>query len=221
MVTQASLTFLKELAANNDRDWFHANKSRYERDLRDPWKAFVTAAIERLASVHADFSELAAKDCIFRIHRDTRFSKDKAPYKLNVAAGINVGGKTSSEPGVYLQASPSGWLIGGGAYWLSPAELTAVRSRIAAEPESWLAARQHPEFVAHFGDLLGDRNKRLPKEFQGPAAEQPDLFLKQFYYMSERPTSDLIGSQPLDVLEAAARAAEPVRLFLREALHTA
>ena len=221
MVTAAGLTFLEELAANNDREWFHANKSRYERDLRDPWKAFVTAAIERLATVHPDFSEIAAKNCIFRIHRDTRFSKDKAPYKLNVAAGISSGGKTSSEPGVYLQASPSGWLIGGGAYWLNPTELTAVRARIVEEPEAWRAARQHPGFIAHCGDLLGDRNKRLPKEFQAPAAEQPDLFLKQFYYMSERPAADLIGPDALDVLESVARAAEPVRLFLREALHTA
>lgn len=219
MVSEAAFHFLEELAANNNREWFHANKSRYERSLRDPWKAFVTDAIERLADLHPDFRDVQAKDCIFRIHRDTRFSKDKTPYKLNVAAGISAGGKTSSEPGVYLQASPSGWLIGGGAYWLSPAELTAVRSHIVDRPEAWLAARQSPDFIAHFGDLLGERNKRLPKEFQAAATAQPDLFMKQFYYMSERPITDLIGPEALDVLEEVARAAEPVRLFLRETLH--
>ncbi len=221
MVNDATFTFLEELAAHNEREWFKANKSRYERSVRDPWKAFVTAAIERLSSIHPDFSDVQAKDCIFRIHRDTRFSKDKTPYKLNVAAGISAGGKTSSEPGVYLQASPSGWLIGGGAYWLSPQELVAVRTRIVAHPDAWQAARQHPDFVAHFGDLLGERNKRLPKEFQSAAENQPDVYLKQFYYMSERPVADLIGAHSLDVLEEVARAAEPIRLFLREALNRA
>lgn len=221
MVNATSIQFLEELAANNNREWFQANKSRYERTLRDPWKAFVEAAIERLGEVHGDFRGLASKDCIFRIHRDTRFSKDKAPYKLNVAAGISAGGKTSSDPGIYLQASPEGWLIGGGAYWLSPAELLAVRMRMAEHPDAWRAATSNPEFTSRFGEVLGERNKRLPNALQSAADSLPDLYLKQFYYMSERPVDDLIGSNALDVLEATARAAEPVRLFLREALQTA
>ena len=105
---ESALAFLEDLAANNNRDWFQENKKRYERELRDPWKAFVTEVLAELEAVHADFKGIAAKDCIFRIHRDTRFSADKTPYKLNVAAGISSGGKKSSEPGVSSDL-PNAW----------------------------------------------------------------------------------------------------------------
>lgn len=214
-----ALRFLEELAANNNRDWFQENKRRYERELRDPWKAFVEDALQDLAQIHDDFKGIAAKDCIFRIHRDTRFSADKTPYKLNVAAGISSGGKKSSEPGVYLQASPEGWLIGGGAYWLEKHELQAVRERIADAPVQWERVSRSPQFTAVFTEVLGERNKRLPPEFKGATARTPDLALKQFYYMSEHPTALLTGPGALDHLVATAQAAEPLRLFLKEALH--
>lgn len=215
-----ALLFLEDLAANNNRDWFQANKKRYERELRDPWKAFITSVLERLAAVHPDFHDLEAKDCIFRIHRDTRFSTDKTPYKLNVAAGISSGGKKSSEPGVYLQASPAGWVVGGGAYWLEKHELQAIREAIAAAPDEWEKRVNDGEFTRVFGQIQGDRNKRLPPEFKAAAAHTPDLALKQFYYMGERPLSELTSDRALDGVMESVAAAEPVRTFLRNALHT-
>ena len=217
---ESALAFLEDLAANNNRDWFHENKKRYERELRDPWKAFVTEVLAELEAVHADFKGIAAKDCIFRIHRDTRFSADKTPYKLNVAAGISSGGKKSSEPGVYLQASPAGWIVGGGAYWLEKHELQAVREAIAAQPDAWHVRVNGGEFGRVFGTILGDRNKRLPPDFKAAAEHIPDLALKQFYYMSERPLGELTSPAALAGVMESVLAAEPVRLFLRNALHT-
>lgn len=216
-----ALLFLEELAANNNRDWFQANKKRYEHELRDPWKAFVSGVLERLAAVHPDFQGIEAKDCIFRIHRDTRFSADKTPYKLNVAAGISSGGKKSSEPGVYLQASPAGWVVGGGAYWLEKHELQAIREAIAAAPGEWEKRGKGGEFARVFGPIQGERNKRLPPEFKAVSALTSDIALKQFYYMGERPLSELTSNRALDGVMESVAAAEPVRTFLRNALHTA
>ena len=217
---KSALQFLEALAANNNRDWFQANKKRYEQELRDPWKAFVTEVLKRLETVHPDFQGIEAKDCIFRIHRDTRFSADKTPYKLNVSAGISSGGKKSSEPGVYLQASPAGWVVGGGAYWLEKHELQAVREAIAAAPDEWKKRVHRGEFARVFGSPQGDRNKRLPAEFRAAAEHSPDIALKQFYYMSERPLSELTSDRALDGIMESVTAAEPVRTFLRKALHT-
>jgi uncharacterized protein (TIGR02453 family) len=213
-----ALSFLSDLAANNNRDWFHANKGRYERELRDPWRHFVESICLNLREMHPDFAGVLAKDCIFRIHRDTRFSKEKTPYKLNVAAGISAGGKQSSDPGVYVQLSAETWMIGGGAYWLSKEELHAVRNHLVAHRRAWQAATLREDFVAHFGKILGERNKRLPPEFASAAEDFSDLFLKQHYYMTELPADRACSPDALGLFLERVRAAEPVRLFLREAL---
>lgn len=217
---EKALLFLADLAANNNREWFHENKQRYERDLKNPWKQFIDSVLVELADVHADFHGIASKNCIFRIHRDTRFSPDKSPYKLNISAGISSGGKSSSSPGVYLQASPEGWWIGGGAYWLSKEDLLAVRMHIVAHPQEWRKVVDDSDFQKLFGGVQGQRNKRLTGELGEEANEIPDLYLKQFYYMAQLPAEEILSQNALNILKRHVLAAEPVRLFLRDALES-
>jgi uncharacterized protein (TIGR02453 family) len=90
------LAFFKELAANNHKEWFDANRKRYETSVKEPFKAFTQHLIDELAKKEPAFKELKASDCIFRINRDIRFSKDKTPYKTQCSAVISPNGKKSS-----------------------------------------------------------------------------------------------------------------------------
>ena len=98
MINTASLQFLYELSQNNNKDWFDKNKARYEADLKKPWEATVAAIIERIKAFEPDLQS-TAKESIPRIYRDTRFSTNKSPYKTNVAAIINPGGKKAGHRG--------------------------------------------------------------------------------------------------------------------------
>ena len=101
--TSDYLEFFKELAANNHKEWFDANRKRYETSVKEPFKAFTQHLIDELAKKEPVFKDLKASDCIFRINRDIRFSKDKTPYKTMCSAVISPNGKKSSSiHGIYF-----------------------------------------------------------------------------------------------------------------------
>ncbi len=101
------IQFFKDLAPNNNKDWFDENRKRYETIVREPFKSFVDHMISELHKVNPKFTDLTNKDCIFRINRDIRFSKDKTPYKMNVSALVAVGGKKNyMGEGVYFELGP-------------------------------------------------------------------------------------------------------------------
>ena len=105
MDTAGLYTFLRELSVNNDRAWFTANKDRWE-SLRKGWMDDVDLLLARMSEWDPSLRHLSAKDCVFRIYRDVRFSANKSPYKTWVCAGINVHGRSSHEGGYYIQAGP-------------------------------------------------------------------------------------------------------------------
>lgn len=116
------LEFFKELAANNHKEWFDVNRKRYQSVVRDPFKNFISELISVLSKSDPDLS-IEAKDAIFRINRDIRFSKDKTPYKLNNSALITPGGrKNKNHPGIYLEFGPEKMAFYGGIYTHLPSE---------------------------------------------------------------------------------------------------
>jgi len=179
------LDFFKELIANNHRDWFHANKKRYEKAVKEPFKELVVQLIERMKTEEEGF-ELEPKNAIFRINRDIRFSKDKTPYKTFVSAVISKGGrKNLGYPGIYLQIGPEGSYIGGGCHSPDKHQLHALRTAISQDYDRVMGLLEDKEFKSYFPDgIKGDRNKILPKDFKALGADQPFLFQKQFYYMT-------------------------------------
>ena len=161
---------------------------------------------------------METKQCVFRIHRDTRFSKDKTPYKTHASANIAPGGKKSGDPGLYVHADAHHLRIGGGAYWVEKDDLYVLRERMATNPQEFNALLDAPEFKDHYGSLLGERNVRLPKEFQAAAESCPHILNKQFYYMAELPASHLLREDLVDRVMAHFDAAAPLRAYLRAGL---
>lgn len=192
------LDFFIELAPNNNKDWFDANRSRYENYVRDPFKLFVQHIIDSIAKSHHEFKDLQAKDCIFRINRDIRFSNDKTPYKMNVSAVVASSGKKSKAiNGVYFELSPEYVRIYGGIYEADKEDLYAVREGIVADLEGFKKAYTDKAFVKTFGTILGEKNKIIPKEFKEAAEKEPLLFNKQWYFYAQF-EPELVLSDDLD-----------------------
>lgn len=184
--TQDLLDFFIELAPNNNKDWFDENRKRYEKSVKDPFKAFVTHLIAKLSKINPSFNELEAKDCIFRINRDIRFSKDKQPYKLQVSAVIAPGGKKDkSGSGVYFEIGPERLRVYGGIYELEKDDLLELRTGISENLNDFKKLYSDPKFIDRYKEIRGAKNKILPKELKEFGNIEPLIFNKQFYFFTE------------------------------------
>ena len=216
--TQDYLDFFSELQANNHKDWFHANKKRYEKSVKKPFAAFVEHMIDRIAE-HDPEVRIAAKDATMRINRDIRFSPDKTPYNTSMRAIISaVGRKDRSYPGIFFKIDAEGVGFFGGAYMLEKEKLRAVREHIADDLEAFARLISDPEFKAKFGEIRGEKNKRLPKEFQEAAAKQPLLFNKGFYYHTQIGPEHVLSDDLPDTMMEYWHVARPMQQFLLDAL---
>lgn len=206
--------FFKELAANNSKDWFDDQRARYLQAVKEPFERFTAEMIARVARLDPQV-RIAPKDAIFRINRDVRFSKDKAPYKLNRSALITAGGrKAMSAPGIYFELGPEQVAVYGGAYMPDKEQLWELRDRMARQPAKFKNLYQDKDFKKLFGTIRGDRNKVLPAEFKTAAAKEPLLFNKQFYYGAELPAKLVTDPQLPDRLMDHYRAMAPMNKFL-------
>ncbi len=216
--TQDYLEFFKELAAHNHKDWFDENRKRYEKNVKDPFKKFIEDLITETHKIDPSVT-IEAKDAIFRINRDIRFSKDKTPYKLDRSAIISSGGrKDHSIPGFYIALGPEHTSIGGGAYFLKPDQLTAVRQHIVNHPKEFEKLLKDKTFKKYFDGIKGEENKRLPKEFQEAGVEQPMLYKKQFFFMKTDDPELILKDDFMDYCLENFKAAQPVQQFLKEGM---
>jgi uncharacterized protein (TIGR02453 family) len=187
--TPRTLTFLRGLKRNNDRAWFAARRTEYERDVREP----MAALVERLAGDLRRFApDLVASPrvSLYRIYRDTRFSEDKSPFKTQVGAVFphrdlpRHGGA-----GLYLEIGPAGTMIAGGIYMPQPPELHALREHLAQNHARFRALVESPAFKRSAGPVSGDSLQRVPRGFppDHPAAEY--LKLRQFLFGRNYPAA--------------------------------
>jgi uncharacterized protein (TIGR02453 family) len=178
------LQFLRNLQRNNNREWFLDHKTIYEQYVKQP----ISDLIEALGSEFQRFApEMVAthKVSAYRIHRDTRFSKDKSPYKTHVAAVFPHSRLGKHEgAGFYLHIAPKELLIGGGLYMPIPEDLNAVRQTIAGNPAKFLKVIQDARFKKLFGEVTGDQLSRVPRGFSSdhPAAD----FLRHKNFLAAR-----------------------------------
>jgi len=168
------LAFLRELAANNDRDWFKANQKRYERDVREPVRAFVRAMTpvldEHAPALTADDRKVGGS--MMRPQRDTRFSADKTPYKVHVGVQFrHQGGKDVHAPGLYLHIHPDELFVGLGMYRPASADLKSIRERISAEPQAWTEIVEDERLKSVWS--MGDRDNLLKSKPRGFDADDP------------------------------------------------
>ncbi|MEZ0324356.1 MAG: DUF2461 domain-containing protein [Fimbriimonas sp.] len=212
--------FLSELRENNSREWFEANRKRYEKSVKKPFSSLVGELIGRIRADDPAV-QIEAKDAIFRINRDTRFSKNKVPYKAYVYANISpFGTKNKAYPGFYMNLSPEQVYVGGGAYMLEPVEVLRVRQYIAGRLDEFGSLASAPSFVKLYGGVQGQTSKTVPAEIREAAAKQPLLFGKQFFYMAALEPSVALSEDLPDVLMDRYFAAKPMSVFLREALRS-
>jgi uncharacterized protein (TIGR02453 family) len=184
-----TLTFLRALKRNNRREWFNAHRDDYEAHVRQP----MTAIVERLADDVRDFApELVAspKVSMYRIYRDTRFSGNKTPYKTHVAAVFPTRGLQKHEgAGVYFHISPAEVWIGGGMYSPQPEQLYAVRAHVASNIKRLRAIVESPAFKRQFGQLEGEKLKRVPRGFSRDHEAAEYLKFRHFIAGREFPAS--------------------------------
>ena len=175
-----ALQFLVKLKKNNNKEWFDKNKKEYD-ELRKEIILFVTGMIKNLRSFDEGIAGLEAKQCMFRINRDMRFSKDKSPYKTNFGLTFNRGGKSSPYAGYYLHIQPGECFIAGGSYAPTPEHLAAIRQEIYYNFDEFKKIISNKEFKKYFGELRGDKLVRPPKgyELDNPAIE----FLKHKQFL--------------------------------------
>ncbi|CAM2066586.1 DUF2461 domain-containing protein [Sulfidibacter corallicola] len=209
--------FFEELQSNNRKEWFHENKKRYERFVKKPFTELVQVMITLISNEGPALS-VVPKEAMFRINRDIRFAKDKTPYKTHMGANVAPDGRKCKIPGFYFQVGSGGVMVAGGSYMLDKDSLYKVRQAIAKDPEALDEVLASKGFRDAFGEIKGDANKVLPKEFKEVREQQPLIARKQFYYSVELPAEEALRDDLPDRLLELYRAGKPVNLYLREAL---
>ena len=216
--SKKTLAFLRALKRNNDREWFRARKGQYEQHVRGP----MVVLLEQLARDFRSFApDLVSEPrvCLFRIYRDTRFSTNKQPLKTNVAAHFPSRKFRKGEgAGLYVEIAPQWVWMGGGIYMPEPAELYAIRARVAADHRRLHRAVTSREFASVIGEMSGDRLTRVPRGYpkDHPAANY--LRHKQFLGFREYPAEFALSPRFYPELLKVFKALTPLVTFLNEAI---
>jgi uncharacterized protein (TIGR02453 family) len=212
--------FLVELRAHNDRDWFAANKERYEAHVLEPALAFIEDFGYRLQEISPHFiaDPRRSGGSLFRIYRDTRFAKDKSPYKTNTGMYFrHARGKDVHAPGYYLHLAP-GEVFGGGGIWHPDTKaLTAIRQAIVDDPDGWARAKRLGDGL----ELGGDSLKRVPTGFDKEHPHAEDLKRKDFFASVRLDEADATAPGFLDRYTRICESASPLMRFLCGALDVA
>lgn len=214
MLQPATIKFLKDLKKNNNKPWFDSNRKAYEAAKAD-FAGFIQQVIDLHSKKDATIKTLLARDCMFRINRDIRFSKDKSPYKTNFGASINKAGrKAMNAAGYYFHLEPGGSFTGGGMYMPMPEELKKVRQEIDYNFATFKKIIGAKKFKSIYGDL--DKSpefllSRVPKGYEpdNPAAEY--LRLKSYIAMVNISDKDLCSK---DLVKKTVEAFEALQPFI-------
>ncbi len=214
-----TLTFFRQLAANNDRAWFNAHKETFEAVVKSPMIELVTLVADDLRAFAADYVPDKPEKSIYRIYRDTRFSKDKTPYKTHIAAhfqhrrvGKNLGA------GFYFAVSHESVEIAGGMYMPGPDQLRAVRGVLLKDHAKFAKLCGDKSLVKAAGELLGEKLTRVPKVYpaDSPAAEW--LKRKQFYFDISLPAKAALDKTIRKEIASRFRKMQPMVDYLNDAL---
>ena len=211
--------FFQELAQNNQRDWFHQHKKRYQQSVKIPFETLVSQLIISIQAYDPDL-QVTARDAILRINRDIRFSADKTPYNTYVTAFISrAGRKDKSIPGFFIRLSPEMLGVMAGAYGPDKHQLEKIRTAILDHPDQWTSIVEAPEFQQHFQSIRGEQHKRVPAPFKERLEDYPILANKQFYALAELPPEKITREDLVDLLMTYWKAARPLNQFLLEAIN--
>lgn len=221
MLQQSTLKFLKSLSKNNNKFWFDAHRNQYLEAKKD-FENFVSFLIKKTAQFDGDVKDLQVKDCVFRINRDIRFSKDKTPYKINMGASINRGGKKSIYAGYYFHAEPGGKSFAGGGLWMPMApELKKIRQEIDYNLDEFKSIIANKSFIAEYKQLESSPDVKLNNLPRGYDKENPaGEYLKFKSLIATKPLTDeeLTNNKLAEKIIKAFKALTPLIKFINKAI---
>ena len=209
-----TLDFLKELSCNNNRDWFESNKERYLK-IKEHIETFTQDLINGISEFDESAKYLRARDCTYRIYRDTRFSQDKTPYKTHIGIFINPPyGKKSFRMGYYLHLEPDNSMIGVGNICLPSPMISAIRKSIKDNIEEYLGIIENPEFKKIFKKIGENPVKTAPKGFSKDW-EYIELVKPKDYYTSHNLTDkEVIANNLFKKVISTFRTGKPFMDFI-------
>lgn len=210
------LDFLTELSQNNDREWFEGKKRHYQ-ELKLRHEHFIESVIEAINFYDPIIGRPKAKDCIFRIYRDVRFSNNKAPYKEHFGAFISLNGKKTERPGYYIHIQPGNSFAGGGVYHPGPQVLKKIRQEIYYDSKTLKSILEDSKFKEVYPSLYDDKLSRPPKDFD-PGFPDIELIKYKSWFVDHSFTDAEVVSphfvtKTIDILKLAI----PLNLFLNRA----
>ena len=231
------LDFLRQVMANNNREWFQQHKNDYQV-ARAEFEHGLQQAIGRIMAFDPEIAHVQVKDCTYRFYRDTRFSTDKSPYKNHFGAYINAKGKKALRSGYYIHMEPDHCLLAAGNYWLPTNILTSCRNEMMANTAEWLRCVENEEFLRYFGSDAAMNTKEptnvdswdqpqgfgLTKLKTCPAGFPKDwphvgyLRLKDYCCWHAVPETFFAGDGWLDEMERIFRAAKPMMDFMNSVI---
>jgi len=218
-ITPAFFDFLTELKANNNREWFQANKARYEGDVRDPFLHLLSELASRIKEVDPAVivDPRPVGGSMMRIHRDIRFSKDKSPYKTGVAAHFGRDSKLGTAAAYYIHLAPGESMLGAGIWRPEAPLLGKIRDAIAADPDAWHKAVSGKQFGSACG-LIGESLQKAPRGYDPAHPAIEDIKRKDFAISVAFDDKDVCSARFLDDMIAAFKSSTPLIDFLNKAL---
>jgi uncharacterized protein (TIGR02453 family) len=211
------LNFLDDLSRHNHKAWFEANRPAYEL-ARHTFEGFIDSLIDEFRASD-NLQSLSARDCVSRIHRDIRFSKDKSPYHTNLTAIIAPGGRKYMLQGYYVSIGSRGnSLVAGGLYMPSPEELSRFRQVVDRDAAPLKRIAKNKAFVEQFGEIQGEKLKTSPKGYDRAHPEIELLRLKQVIVMHHYSDQEVLAENFPEKAITACRAMKPFLVFLNDIL---
>ena len=215
-----TIKFLRQLKKNNNRDWFNENKSRYEEQVLDVALHFIQSMQCPLGEIAPNFTAIPKRmgGSLMRVYRDTRFSKNKLPYKTNIGIQFrHEQAKNVHSPGYYVHIDPDDVFLGAGMWMPESEPLLGIRQRIADKPAEWQRAKGDKGFIRHF-NLGGTSLTRPPRGFDKEHPMIEDIKRKSFIAIKNMSHEDALSPQFQRKVETAFKAATPYMRFLCKAV---
>ena len=222
MITKEALQFLEDLIANNNTEWMHANKKRYDNYKKD-YHNFIGSILAEMKPLDKALEPLEVKNCTFRINRDIRFSKDKSPYKTNMGVWFTQNKFRKNSPGYYIHYEKGNSFIAGGVWCPEPNELKQIRKEIAFFYEDLEAIVNNKKFKSEYGSLSRDENntlKKAPKDFDPNHPAIDYLKLKSFTASTKIEDTLFTDNDFSKIVAQKLIALKPINDFLNRALET-
>src|SRR4030095_8806202 len=220
MLQPSTLKFLRDLKKNNNKPWFDAHRSQYESAKKD-FEVFIQEVITKHGKKDPDIKDIIAKNCLFRINRDVRFSKDKSPYKTNMGAYISKGGKKSPFGGYYFHCEPGQSYIGGGIWQPEPDKIKKVRQEIDYNWDEFKKIVGSKKFKSIYEGLSTGDDMSLSKVPQGFEKDNPAakyLKLKSWVAIRNIKDADLTSKNLVKLTVDTFDTLHPLLLFLNRAI---